>query len=192
MKLDSATQRIGLVTAVAAVLLTVVWYFTLWSPQGQKLAAANKGHVAAEAQVTQLQSQVTALQLLEKEIPSDQQKLAQYKQAVPDNPELPSALDQIQAAADSSQVSLSSISPGGAPTSASKAGQAFNGVPAISASMSATGSYTGLMSFITALDKMNRTLVVTSVSLSGASGTAKSGMSASISSDIFYAGQPTP
>lgn len=191
MKLDSATQRIGLVTVGAAVVLAVLWYFALWSPQGHKLATANKGHAAAEAQVAQLKSQVAGLQLLEKEIPSDQQKLAHYQQAVPDNPQLSSALDQIQAAASGAQVTLSSISPAGAPTGSSKP-QGVNGVPAISMSMSVTGTYSGLMSFITALDNMNRTLAITSLSLSGASGSTKSGMSASISSDIFYAGQPTP
>jgi Tfp pilus assembly protein PilO len=193
MKLDSATQRIGLVTAAAALLLVVVWYFVLWSPEGHKLTAANTAHTAAEAQVSKLQSQVAGLQILLRGIPSDQQKLAQYKQAVPDNPELSSALDQIQAAAIHAGINISSISPGGAPAGAAgKASQGVNGVPAITVSISFTGSYQGVMSFITALDSMNRTLVVTSTSLSGGSGSANAQMSASISSDIFYAGQPTP
>lgn len=191
MKLDSATQRIGFLTVGAAIALTVIWYFMMWSPQGHKLAAANKAHAAAVAQVTQLQSQVSALQLLEREIPADQQKLAHYKDALPDNPELSSAINQIQAAASSAQVTIASISPGGAPTAAGKSTATLNGVPVISMSMSCTGSYQGLMSFITALNNMNRTLVITSAALSGAGG-SKSGMSAAISSDIFYAGQPTP
>jgi Tfp pilus assembly protein PilO len=193
MKLDSATQRIGLVTAAAAILLVVVWYLAFWKPQTHTLAVANKAGVAANANVQQLESQITGLQVLVKQIPSDEQKLAAYKQAVPDNPELSSALDQIQGATAHSQVTLSSISPTGAPTATTKTGQMLNGVPVIGVSMSVTGSYEALMSFVTALNHMPRTLVITNLSLSGAGGSSSaSGMSASINSDIFYAGQPTP
>lgn len=192
MKLDSATQRIGLVTAGAALVLVVIWYLALWSPQNHKLAVANKAHAAAEAKVSQLQSQIAGLKVLEREIPADQQKLAMYTQAVPDNPQLSSALDEIQSAAARTQVTLGSISPGSAATGSAKASQTVNGVPVVSISMSVTGTYQSLMSFITALDNMKRTLVVTNIALSGAGGSSKAGMSASIGSDIFYAGQPTP
>lgn len=194
MKLDSTTQRIGLTTAGAALLLVVVWYFALWSPQGHALTKARAAHAAAESNVSSLHSQISGLQALVRNIPADQQKLATYTAAVPDDPQLASALDQIQAAATASHVLLSSIGPSGAPTGGRGASpaQSVNGVPVISVSMSVSGAYPSVMSFISALNHMPRTLVVTTLSLSGSGAAANSSLSGSISSDIFYAGQPTP
>lgn len=193
MNINSTTQRIGLVTAGAALLLTVIWYFALWSPQGHALTKARARHATANAKITQLDSQISGLQALVKNIPADKQKLATYTAAVPDNPQLASALDQIQAAAAAANVRLSSVSPGGVAAGKSASSQqGLNGVPAITVSMAVTGTYPAVMSFITSLNSMPRTLVVTSLNLSSTGSGATSGISASISSDIFYAGQPTP
>lgn len=191
MKLDTTTQRIGLVTLGTAILLTVVWYFALWSPQGHALTKARQAHAAANAKVSQLHGQVSSLQALEKEIPSDRAKLIQYTAAVPDGPELASAIDQIQSAAASSHVTLSSIGPSGAPSAKTSTTQTTSGAQQLAVSLSATGTYPEMTSFITALDNMKRTLVITNISLSGSNAGGQSSISASISSYIFYAGQAT-
>jgi Tfp pilus assembly protein PilO len=191
MNLKSTNQRIGLVTAGAALVLVVVWYLALWSPQGHKLTQAHADQTKAAAQVTHLQAQVAGLQALVRNIPADKTKLGQYTAAVPDNPQLPAALDQIQSAASTTRVTLSSISPSGAPSSAAKQ-SALNGVPGITVSMAANGTYPELMSFITSLNSMPRTLVITNLSLSGSGSGSVPTMTASISTDIFDAGQPTP
>lgn len=191
MKIDSTTQRIGLITVGAAVLISVIWYFALWSPQGHALAKAKADHTAANARVGQLHAQISSLDALVKQIPSDQSKLLQYTGAVPDGPQLASAIDQIQSAAAASHVTLSSIGPSGAPSTAGSSAQAFNGVADIAMSLSVTGSYQDVMSFITALDNLKRTVVINDLSLSGSSAGAQSSVSASISSYIFYTAQAT-
>ena len=192
MNLNSPTQRIGIVTGGACLLLVVVWYFALWSPQGHALTKANAARSTAEARVTQLHTQIAGLEALEKNIPSDQQKLGTYKAAVPDDPQLDQALDQIQTAATNSHVTLSSVSPSSAPTSSSASSlQEVNGVPILAVSMSATGTYPSVVSFLTSLNQMPRTLIITNLSLSSSGAGQSSAVTASIGSDIFYAGKPT-
>lgn len=193
MNMSSTTQRIGLATTGAALVLLVAWYFLVWSPQGHKLAAARKEHASAVAQVGQLHTQISSLQALERQISTDKAKLTEYTANIPDTPQLASALHQIQAVATSSGVTMSSISPSGPPaaTNGTANEEKLNGVPYLGFSISATGTYPQLMTFLTALDSMQRTLVVNSLALSGGSGGSHS-LSASISSDVFYAGQSTP
>lgn len=188
MNLNSTTQRIGMVCAGATLLLVAVWYFAFWSPQGHRLTQAHAAQTAAEAKVTQLKSQVAQFEALERNIPADKLKLAKYTAAIPSDPQLSAALNQIQAAATATNVSLTSISPSGAPSATAKA-QSASGVPDIGISMSVTGTYAQDMSFITSLGSMPRTLVITNLALSGGSGSA---ISTSISAEIFYSGQSAP
>ncbi len=190
MNMNSTTQRITLATAGAGLLLLITWYFLLWSPQGHKLAAARQAHATAEAKVSQLHAQISGLHALERQIPADKLKLAQYTAAIPDNPQLADSLHEVQAAASSSGVTMSAISPSGNPaTSTVSTGQAASTVPSVAFSISASGSYQQLMTFLSSLNHMPRTLVVKSLSLSGGSG-ANQSLTASISADVFYAGQP--
>lgn len=190
MNLNSTTQRIAVATAGVGLLLVVVWYLLLWSPQGHKLAAARQAHAAADAKISQLHTQISGLQALEREIPADKLKLAQYTSAVPNSPQLAEALHQIQAVASSAGVTMSAISPSSNPTTgAASSGQTASSVPALAFTISASGSYQQLMTYLSSLDQMPRTLVVKSLSLTGGSGPNQS-LSASISADVFYAGQP--
>lgn len=190
MNLNSTTQRIAVATAGVGLLLVVVWYLLLWSPQGHKLAAARQAHAAADAKISQLHTQISGLQALEREIPADKLKLAQYTSAVPNSPQLAEALHQIQAVASSAGVTMSAISPSSNPTTgAASSAQAASSVPALAFTISASGSYQQLMTYLSSLDQMPRTLMVRSLSLTGGSGPNQS-LSASISADVFYAGQP--
>lgn len=193
MNMNSTTQRIGLATAAVALVLLVAWYFLLWSPQGHKLAAARTAHASAVAQVSQLHTQISSLQALEREIPADQAKLTRYTAAIPNTPQLAGAIHQIQAVASSAGVTMSSLSPSGPPTAVNGSvnAQKLNGVPSLSFSIAVSGTYPQLMRFLTGLDSMQRTLVVNNLSLSGGSGPSQS-LSASIQADVFFAGQSTP
>lgn len=181
-----ANRRLFGVTIGAAVLLVVVWYFALLSPQNHKMAAAHQAQATAEQQASQLRSQVVQLNALVRQIPQDTKRLGTYSAAVPDDPQLDAALRDIQQSATSAGVSMSSLTPSGA-TSGSTAAT-YGGTPAIGVSIAATGSYNQLMTFVTDLNKMPRTLIVTALNVSG-TGTS---LSAQVSSYIFYAGQPTP
>lgn len=182
MNMDMSTKRIGAVTAVAVVVLVAAWYLALFSPQKSHLAKAHKAQAAAEQQVGSLESQVAGLRALQRQIPADKTKLAAYDNAVPDNPQLASAIRLIQGAANASGVHLSAIGPSNATTAST------TGVPTVPVSLTTTGSYSQLMSFISALDSMPRTLVVNGINISG-QGASLGGQ---FNTSIFYAGQPTP
>lgn len=188
-------RRIGAAALVVVVVVAVIFYLGVYKPQSKKLSAAHAARATAESKVSSLQGQVSSLQVLARQIPSDKAKLAQYENEIPDNPELPTVLDQVHTAAGSAGVTLSSVDPSSVPlkgaasaSSSSSSSSELNGVPTMSLALSATGSYSQLMSFIKALDSMERTLVVTGLSVSG----SEPKLTASLSTDVFYAGQPTP
>lgn len=181
----TTNKRVPLIAAGAALLLIVVWYFMLWSPQAKDLKASHKAHAAAIAKIASLESQAAQLRGLVKQIPADDARFAQLEAAFPNNPQLDQALTLFQQAAAQSGVAISSLMPA-SPTSGSSAA-AKSGEPSIGLSLSVRGDSAQVTSFLAALNSMPRTVVVDSVSLAG--GTSSS---ATIQARIFYAGQPTP
>ena len=190
--MTSTTSRIGIIAGGAALLLAVVWYLALFQPESHHLKAAHAARAAAEAQVQTLSGQVAQLKALEKRIPEDKARLTVLKAAVPDNPSLPDSLGQLHNAASESGITLSSVSPTPPPVGAAAAGgaQQATALPSITLSLTSTGSYQQLMSFMVRLDNMARTVVVNTVSVSG--GNSNNLLTANFTAEIFYAGSPNP
>lgn len=180
----TTNRRIPLIAGGAALLLVIIWYLMLWSPQVKNLKAAHKAHAAAVAKIANLQSQQGQLRALVKQIPADNARFAQLEAAFPNNPQLDQALNLLQQAAVESGVGVTTLTPT-APGSGSTAAKA--GEPSIALQMSVRGNPAQVTAFLAALDALPRTVVVESVSMaSGASA------STTIQARIFYAGQPTP
>jgi Tfp pilus assembly protein PilO len=183
--MNTTIKRIGAVAAGAALLVVVVWYLALFSPQAHKLSAAHKDHAAAEQKVSQLQGQLVQLNALKARIPADKAALSVLDAAVPSSPQLDSTLTQLHAVATSSGVNLSELSPTPPPATAATGTQQASGSTSISLSMTASGSYPQLMTFLNGLASMPRVLVVTGMNIS--TGTAGQ-LSAQITANIFYTG----
>ena len=187
----SANRRIPAIAGAAVLLIVVAWYLLLWSPESKSIQSAHKAHAAADQKITDLQSQITQLQGLVKQIPQDQAKFAQLESELPDNPQLDQALNLLHQAAVQSGVTLGSFAPSAASPSSSgsqaAAGQGGGGAPAITLSLSVQGTLTQVKAFLSALDTLPRTVVVDKVSLN--TGTTSA---AAITARIFYAGQPSP
>jgi Tfp pilus assembly protein PilO len=195
--MNTSIKRIGAVAGAAALLVLIVWYFALFRPQSRDLAAAHKAHAAAEQKVSQLHNQVTQLDSLKSEIPADKAALSVLDAAVPSSPELDSTLIQLHTVATASGVTLSAVSPSAPPaktasgsssTASSSSGASGgtaspSGSPSISLTMSASGSYAQIMSFLSGLAGMPRTVVVTSLNIAGTSQ-----LTAQITANIFYTG----
>ena len=180
--MNTTIKRIGAVAGVVAVVLVAVWYLALFSPQAHDLSKAHKSHAAAEQKITQLQSQVVQLNALKAQIPADKAALAVLNAAVPAQPQLDSTLRQLHAQAIASGVTLSTVNPS-VPATSSSSTPKSSGTPSIALTMSASGGYPQLMSFLSGLANMPRTVVVTSLSISGTSQ-----LTAQISANIFYTG----
>lgn len=179
MTANLTNRRIAALTAVAALVLAVVWYAALFRPQNAHLASTHRATAAAQQQETQLLAQVTALEALERQIPADKARLAALDQAVPAQADLQDVLDQLHALATATSCQLTTVSPQSG-TQSSSPGTPVN---SITISMTATGNYSQLMGFLSGLAHMPRTVVVDNVAISP--GTAGQ-MTLTLSSRIFH------
>lgn len=177
-------RRIAAIAGGVAIVVIALWYLAVFSPQSKNLKAAHAAHAAAETKIGQLTTQVQHLKVLVNEIPADQASLATLEQNLPDNPQLDTALNQLNQAAIASGVTLQSVGP----TDPGTSGRSANsGEPSVALSLSAVGAPAQVSGFLTRLSQMPRVVVVDRVALSGTSP-----QTASIGARIFYAGQPTP
>ena len=177
-----STRRIMAAAAAAGVVLVLIWYVALFRPQSANLKSAHQAYQQATTQIQQLQSQVATLQGLERQIPADKARLTALTASLPKTTDLHGALDQLHILATGTGVQLTTVDP--TPDTTSSSGQASTPYKTVKLSMTASGAYPNMMSFITGLDQMSRTVVVDSASFSqGATGT----LTASLNARIFYA-----
>jgi Tfp pilus assembly protein PilO len=193
--MTKASKRIGAFAGIIAVVVIAAWFLLLFRPEAKKVSNAHKAKAAAEQKATQLQSEVVSLKGLEKMIPADKQRYAILSAAVPDNPQLALAIDEIRTVATTSGLQITNLSPTPPTTNTGTAGSATKtsgaaGPPSIAVSITANGTYQQSMSFVSGLTAQPRTFVVDHITLSGGSNTHN--LAVSINARIFYAGQPTP
>ncbi len=180
------TRRIGLVALVAALLLTLVWYVALFRPQSARLKAAHQAYSKAEQQAQTLRVKVTALEALQKQIPADTAALKQLDTAIPTSPDLRDVLNQLHSIASTDGVELTTFTPTqpSASSGGSSSSKSSGGPSPLNISMALSGPYQGMMSFITSLDSMPRTVVVDGVTINaGPSGK----LTANLTARAFYA-----
>jgi Tfp pilus assembly protein PilO len=174
-------KQLAMAVAGIAVLLVAVWYLALIRPESHKLKSAHAAYAAAQGQISTLDTQVLQLDNYKRELGPDQQALATFEKEIPDGPELSAAIRDIQGAASTAQVSLTSLSPT-VPVAGAVA-TTVGGATVLPVSMTVSGSYASLLTFTNELTSMTRTLVINTVSLSGSG----SDLSDSLSADLFYA-----
>ena len=181
--MTESTKKVGAITAGLAVLLIGVWYLALFRPQSSALQTANAAYTQAEQQANTLQGQIASLQALERQVPADTAKLAQYDLAVPKTPNLQDILNQLHALAVTAGVELTSLNPAISAPGAASSGSSPGAGNQIQLSMTINGGYNGIRGFLTGLEKMPRIIVVTQLSIGGSAST----LTASISAHTFYA-----
>lgn len=178
------TKQLAAGVAGVAVLVLAVWYMALIRPQDHKLTAAHAALSAADQQIGTLHGQVSQLLVYKSERASDAAKLAALEQAIPADPELASAIRQIDAAAAAAAVSISSLDPQlSAPGATATSSSTVGGAQVLPVQIACSGSYPALLGFIHDLATMPRTVVVDTVNLSSGSSGA---LTASLSADLFY------
>jgi len=177
------TRRLSVIVAIVAAAMLAAFWFVGWSPATSNLQKAHANATVATGQMTQLRGQVAALLTAERKAPLYRSQLNQLKQAIPDDPSYPTVIDELTSIASSSGVALSTIAPS-VTTSASAA--TTSGPATLGLSLSVTGTYSQVLSFLTALQQQTRIYVVDSINLSGGSGPGGK-LSASINGDVYYA-----
>lgn len=122
-------RRTLLIGAAVAVLVAVLWYFLLWSPRSDDIAAARDRKEAAQQQVAQLQTEIARLQAEQRDEPLRRAQLEKLRSAIPDDPNLAQFILDANDAAVRAGIDFISIAPT-PPAAASTAATTATTVPA--------------------------------------------------------------
>jgi Tfp pilus assembly protein PilO len=175
--------KLILIGVGAALLITAVWFFALWSPQGKKLDEAKAEQAAAEQRASELNARLTHLKKLEANADVLERDRALLATAIPTADQLDAFLLQVNERATKAGVNFTSIAPQ-QPGGAAAPGAAAGPTP-IGLQMQVTGDYFAILRFLEQLRDGERLVTVENFSLSkGGEGGA---MSASIGGRMFIA-----
>jgi Tfp pilus assembly protein PilO len=187
-------------TVVAIIAIVAAGWFLAIAPQKQKVKSLASQAASQEQENSKLRTNLAVLTSQMQAVPSEQAAVAAVGQRIPTNPDMPSYIRALTAAAQQTGVELVSISPGApvavaVPVAAVPASTAQDGVSAssapshaaapnagaapapaaaslqtISVNLSVQGGYFQIQQFVAALQKLTRSTVVSSLAL--APGTA--------------------
>lgn len=101
-----------ILVALGAVLLVVLFWLLLWSPQSEEIEEVRAETERVQDQQATTQSRITALQGVRDEAPEIESLLSASASVLPRDAALPSVLRQLQTAADESGAVLTTVSPG--------------------------------------------------------------------------------
>ncbi len=105
-------RQMLLLVALAVVAVLALYWMFLFQPQREELALVEADIEAEENRQVTLQAELNRLRQTRENAPAALAELAAAESIIPLDAALPSALRQMQAAADESGVTLVSISPG--------------------------------------------------------------------------------
>lgn len=138
------TRQTAMLSALGVILVLVLFYFFAFQPKSDELAVIREDTDAAIAEQATLEARISALQEVRLRAPEIEAALAAAESIIPRESALPSALRQLQLAADDSGVDLSTVSPG-------RPAQVEGDVPELSVltlSLAVEGSYFQLVDFL--------------------------------------------
>ena len=175
--------KLILIGVGAALLITAVWYFALWSPQGKDLDAAKADEVAAEQRASELSARLTRLKKLEANADVLERDRALLATAIPTADQLDAFLLQVNERAARAGVDFVSIAPQQPGGAGAAPGAVASGPTPIGLQMQVTGDYFALLRFMEQLRDGERLVTVENLSLTGQGNE----MSASIGGRMFIA-----
>lgn len=200
------TRQWATLTAVACLAILAAGWFLVVKPQRSHASQLKAQTQSVQSSNSQLMSQVNQLKEQQKDLPAQQKLLAQIATKIPDNPALPALIRQLSAAADGAGVNLVSLAPS-APTMAAATAGAVTPAAARAAAGAAPlatiplaigiqGSYFNVEQFFSAVESLNRAMLVTGFSLAPGAGAATAGakapadqLSAQITASVFESPQ---
>jgi Tfp pilus assembly protein PilO len=136
-------QHVAL-AVLAAILLVVLFWLLLWQPQRAELTEVEEQIAAQQQQQQQLGLELQRLRMIREEAPEVEAQLAAAEAVLPRSSALPSALRQLQLAADESGVVLQSLS-ASPPTQLPNASE---GLSSIDVTLQLAGGYFQLVDFL--------------------------------------------
>ena len=178
--------RLILIGVGAAVLITAVWYFALWSPKGEDLDEAKADLAAQEQRASELTARLAHLKKLEANADVLERDRALLATAIPTADQLDTFLLQVNERASRAGVDFVSIAPQQPSIASGSPGAATAGGPTpVALQIQVNGDYFAILRFLEQLRDGERLVTVENLSLTG--GGVAGGMSASIGGRMFIA-----
>ncbi len=155
------TRRQIAIAAVAAVLITVVFFLLLLKPKLSDISKTRDDVQTARAEEQTLNAQLSHLSDVRKNAPQTTAKLAALSQYLPPTPDLPGFILLVQNAATQSGVDLQTIAPS-PPADVSGA----TGVQSVVVTLTAQAGFFRVEDFLARLENLQRAVEVRAISLS--------------------------
>jgi Tfp pilus assembly protein PilO len=137
-------RQMILLVALGALALVAAFWMLLWQPQRAELAEVEEAIAAEEATQAQLQGELDRLRSVREQAPAVVAELAAAESVIPLDAALPSALRQLQTAADESQLTLVAV----APARPAAIEGAAPGMASIALNVQVQGSYFQVVDFL--------------------------------------------
>ncbi len=151
MKLDN---KYPIIAGVVAVVMLAAWWFLLWSPAGDAVAAAKTRFDTANSQVAPLEVQRDRLLSIQEDLPQLQSRLQTLSAAIPDQASMSDFLLAASEAEVESGLDFLTVS-------ASPPQQSTTpGLSKIQVQLTGNGGYFQMLDFINRLQSMNRIMVI--------------------------------
>jgi Tfp pilus assembly protein PilO len=152
-------QRKVLIGAVIALVVLLIWFVAIFSPEGHKLAAVNTSVQTAQTEQSTLQARLERLKAYSKESAVFEALGQRLSAAVPPTSDVYDYITAISNAAAATGMQVSSVDP--APPIAG------GNVAVVPVTVGATGTYDQTLAFIKALYALPRLTIITQISISG-------------------------
>jgi type IV pilus assembly protein PilO len=176
-------------TGVASIIVLVAGWFLLISPKRSDVSELKSQAAQQETTNSGLQVKLTSLRSQQKGLAANNAKLAQLAKKIPTTADLPGLLRQLSAAATTSNVDLTDLTPSNA-----VALTAAPGISAVTISLKIDGKYFDVAQYINALESLDRGLMVTGVTEAtkdNAMATAQSPLLEASITAVVFTGQLT-
>jgi type IV pilus assembly protein PilO len=188
-------------TALGVVGVLAAGWFLMVSPQRSHASQLRSEAASVEQSTAGLRSQIAQLKEQQKGETAQQKRLMEIATQIPDNPQLPALIRELSSAAHKAGVSLDSLAPA-APTAVTATGTPTT-VPLsqIPVTISVTGSYFNIESFVRALEHLDRALKTTGLTVglnsgdtktAGAAGAVPNALTGQIQAFVYESPSVTP
>ncbi len=104
-------RELYIIVGVVAVVFAALWYFFLFSPEQKKVADLNTQYLTAEDTLSQTNTQIRSLQLLQKTAPQAESDLIKMHEMLPADDAVPSFIVELASTAKSSGLTWLSDTP---------------------------------------------------------------------------------
>jgi type IV pilus assembly protein PilO len=155
---SSRDRNVLLLGLLVIALVVVGYYFLILSPLLNNLDERAQERDDKEAQLANLQQEVAQLEAIRREAPEIQRQLLELSKRIPEQPEIPTLVVQLEEIADASGVTQLRIVPG--TPEAPAGGGDFSVVPI---TMSFDGTYEEMQDFLLRTRNLSRLVSVRSV-----------------------------